>query len=418
MKSAKPSPKASPKAPKKSARSAVKQQVVEEVQPPVVTEEIALVEDEIDVPSCIVTFDEASIRDDNSVTDRNNNNNTKDVKNRSLTHAAPLKTTTTTLVDRKDKLQAHLHSKSTELYLGKKELKQIPEDLFHYKELRILWMNDNKLEQITQLVTEYVPVADTLIQSNTMAYEHSLTPQEFVKALQRNKFSGLVYLTELYLHKNKLKSIDDSGVKYLKHLKVLSLHSNLLRDLNRVLDNMRNIHLQRLDLFNNPCSHEENYKDRVLDVLGSTLTILDRHVLDESDKTTKTIPQVGEKSVVFGKNFVPKAVPEKVGLISTSVKELEQRAKVVREQKTSASIAKSNKKQIKRETEFQKTFMEGIPKSDHRHPNEEENIYSTIHERHQKQSTVKSEPKRRDFVKTYWSSSDNNKKTTSDRFHL
>lgn len=80
------------------------------------------------------------------------------------------------------------------------------------------------------------------------------------------------------MQKNKISSID--GIfDHLKYIETLVLYDNELRDLDRILKNLKGLtSMKHLDLFDNPAAHEPNYKFRVLNEL-QMLDILDRHKL-------------------------------------------------------------------------------------------------------------------------------------------
>jgi len=69
------------------------------------------------------------------------------------------------------------------------------------------------------------------------------------------------------VQQNKIKSID--GIfDILKHIETLIIYDNELRDLDRILKNLKGVtSLKVLEMFDNPAAHEPNYKMRVLSEL-------------------------------------------------------------------------------------------------------------------------------------------------------
>ncbi|XP_067326674.1 leucine-rich repeat-containing protein 72 [Anolis sagrei] len=125
----------------------------------------------------------------------------------------------------------------TDLYLGEKGLKEIP-DLSQFKILTYLWLNNNKIQNLAFL-------------------KHNSC------------------MAELYLNNNEIRTIE-GALKHMRSLKILVLHNNQLKDLEtsvKELHRMRS--LQTLNLFNNPLSQDPRYRLYVIYHIPS-VTLLDR----------------------------------------------------------------------------------------------------------------------------------------------
>lgn len=90
------------------------------------------------------------------------------------------------------------------------------------------------------------------------------------------------------MQNNKISTIDGIFDR-LKHIETLVIYDNELRDLDKILKNIKGLtSMGHLDLFDNPAAHEPNYKLRVLNDMQS-LEILDRHKVSivEKDEAVK-----------------------------------------------------------------------------------------------------------------------------------
>ncbi|XP_060557089.1 leucine-rich repeat-containing protein 72-like isoform X1 [Ruditapes philippinarum] len=171
-------------------------------------------------------------------------------------------------------LEAHLKERGIkkdkdveELYLAKQNLSECVE-LTRFKYLRSLWLNKNRLRDISCL---------------------------------DNNFQ----LAELYLQNNQLTDI--AGVlQHLTSLKVLMLHNNQLTKLDKVVKEFNKMQcLKILNLFNNPVAQEPDYRLYVIHSVPS-VELLDRQEVLKSEKEAgkKIYEQEQEKireTVAFGR---------------------------------------------------------------------------------------------------------------------
>ncbi|XP_026698916.1 leucine-rich repeat-containing protein 72 [Athene cunicularia] len=123
------------------------------------------------------------------------------------------------------------------LYLAGQGLRRIP-SLSRFHRLRYLWINNNKIQDLTFLIKNYC-------------------------------------LTELYLHNNELTDIS-GALKHLCALQILLLHNNQLNTLGKTVKELKGIiSLQTLNLFNNPLAQDPDYRLYVIYSLPS-VQLLDR----------------------------------------------------------------------------------------------------------------------------------------------
>ncbi|XP_064023003.1 leucine-rich repeat-containing protein 72 isoform X2 [Pogoniulus pusillus] len=123
------------------------------------------------------------------------------------------------------------------LYLAGQELRSIP-SLSQFRRLRCLWINNNKIQDLTFLSKNYC-------------------------------------LTELYLNNNELTDIS-GALKHLCVLQILLLHNNQLKSLDRTVKELKGIRsLQTLNLFHNPLVQDPGYRLHVIYFLPS-VQLLDR----------------------------------------------------------------------------------------------------------------------------------------------
>lgn len=126
-----------------------------------------------------------------------------------------------------------------ELHLGNHGIDYI-RDFEKFISLNTLWLNDNKIKNITGL-------------------EQNVRIQKF------------------YIHGNRLKRLNLGCFVPFKFLRLLTLNGNLLDDCENVITELKGLrHLTHLDLFDNPIAQEDNYRLRILGEL-LYLEVLDRH---------------------------------------------------------------------------------------------------------------------------------------------
>ncbi|XP_025054016.1 leucine-rich repeat-containing protein 72 [Alligator sinensis] len=131
------------------------------------------------------------------------------------------------------------------LYLAGQGLKVIP-SLSRFRMLKYLWLNNNKIQEITFLINNYC-------------------------------------LTELYLNNNDLRDIA-GALKHLSSLQVLLLHNNQLKHLDKTVKELTGmISLQTLNLFHNPLSQDPVYRLYVIYFLPS-VQLLDRKKITQKEK--------------------------------------------------------------------------------------------------------------------------------------
>ncbi|XP_057889478.1 leucine-rich repeat-containing protein 72 isoform X1 [Melospiza georgiana] len=131
------------------------------------------------------------------------------------------------------------------LYLARQGLRSIP-SLSQFRRLRYLWINNNKIQDLTFLIKNY-------------------------------------YLTELYLNNNELTDIS-GALKHLCSLQILFLHNNELRKLGKTVKELKGmISLQTLNLFHNPLEYDPDYRLYVIYFLPS-VQLLDRKLVTQKER--------------------------------------------------------------------------------------------------------------------------------------
>nr|XP_056713063.1 leucine-rich repeat-containing protein 72 [Euleptes europaea] len=134
----------------------------------------------------------------------------------------------------------------TELYLGERGLKEVP-DLSQFRILTYLWLNNNKIEKLTFL-------------------KHNCV------------------LRELYLNNNEIRNIA-GALKHAHSLQILLLHNNQLKNLETTVKELKGMmSLQTLNLFNNPLSQDCRYRLYVIYHLPSVL-LLDRKEITAKERS-------------------------------------------------------------------------------------------------------------------------------------
>ncbi|OXB58342.1 hypothetical protein ASZ78_001883, partial [Callipepla squamata] len=131
------------------------------------------------------------------------------------------------------------------LYLAGQGLRSIP-SLSLFCRLRYLWINNNKIQDLTFLVKNYC-------------------------------------LTELYLNNNELRDIS-GALKNLHSLRILLLHNNQLEQLGETVKELKGIiSLQTLNLFCNPLACDPGYRLYVIHSLPS-VQLLDRKPVTQKER--------------------------------------------------------------------------------------------------------------------------------------
>ncbi|XP_063267325.1 leucine-rich repeat-containing protein 72 isoform X3 [Prinia subflava] len=131
------------------------------------------------------------------------------------------------------------------LYLARQGLRNVP-SLSQFRRLKYLWINNNKIQDLTFLIKNY-------------------------------------YLTELYLNNNELTDIS-GALKHLCSLQTLFLHNNELKKLGKTVKELKGmISLQTLNLFQNPLAYDPDYRLYVIHSLPS-VQLLDRKVVTQRER--------------------------------------------------------------------------------------------------------------------------------------
>ncbi|NXY67435.1 LRC72 protein, partial [Glareola pratincola] len=153
------------------------------------------------------------------------------------------------------------------LYLAGQGLRIIP-SLSRFHRLRYLWINDNKIQDLTFLIKNYC-------------------------------------LTELYLNNNELTDIS-GALKHLRALQILLLHNNQLKKLDKTVKELEGmISLQTLNLFHNPLAQDRDYRLYVIYFLPS-VQLLDRKSVTQKERESALHLYNRERSclvqsIAFGK---------------------------------------------------------------------------------------------------------------------
>ncbi|XP_418694.4 leucine-rich repeat-containing protein 72 isoform X1 [Gallus gallus] len=153
------------------------------------------------------------------------------------------------------------------LYLAGLGLRSIP-SLSLFRRLRYLWINNNKIQDLSFLKKNYC-------------------------------------LTELYLNNNELTDIS-GALKNLHSLQILLLHNNQLKQLGETVKELKGIiSLRTLNLFYNPLAYDAGYRLYVIHSLPS-VQLLDRKPVTQRERELAFPVYNCEKScavesIAFGK---------------------------------------------------------------------------------------------------------------------
>ncbi len=221
-----------------------------------------------------------------------------------------------------------------ELHMAHLNISHIHPNIRKCCNIEVLWLNHNSLQSLDQLVQ--VPEF----------HQRIARPVD-----QKLANYGCTRIKCLYAHNNKITSLEQSSIKYLAFLEVLSLHDNELKDLQTLLQQMKHLQcLKELDLFNNPVAKEVNYRLRVIATFPS-LELLDHHVVSTEERNKAV--SYGQQNVIskkestinpiaFGKivpdevlNFKPKRVME----VSWSVQDLQKQVQAVQKSRSLQNIS-------------------------------------------------------------------------------
>ncbi|KAM6283138.1 leucine-rich repeat-containing protein 72 [Porphyrio hochstetteri] len=153
------------------------------------------------------------------------------------------------------------------LHLAGQELRSIL-SLSRFHRLRYLWINNNKIQDLTFLNKNYC-------------------------------------LTELYLNNNELTDIS-GALKHLRALRILLLHNNQLKELGKTVKELKGmISLQTLNLFHNPLAQDPDYRLYVIYFLPS-VQLLDRQSVTQRERESalhlyNCARSCVQQSIAFGK---------------------------------------------------------------------------------------------------------------------
>ncbi|OPJ81884.1 leucine-rich repeat-containing protein 72 [Patagioenas fasciata monilis] len=153
------------------------------------------------------------------------------------------------------------------LYLAGQGLRSIP-SLSRFHRLRYLWINNNKIQDLTFLTKNYC-------------------------------------LTELYLNHNELTDIS-GALKHLCALQIVFLHDNQLQKLVETVKELKGkISLHTLNLFHNPLAQDADYRLYVIHALPS-VQLLDRKAVTQRERESALYLYNQERScavlpIAFGK---------------------------------------------------------------------------------------------------------------------
>ncbi|NXX86527.1 LRC72 protein, partial [Urocolius indicus] len=153
------------------------------------------------------------------------------------------------------------------LYLAGQGLRSIP-SLSQFHRLKYLWINRNKIQDLTFLIKNYC-------------------------------------LTELYLNNNELTDVS-GALKHLHALQILLLHNNQLKHLGKTVKELKGmISLKTLNLFHNPLAQDPDYRLYVIYFLPS-VQLLDRKLVTQKERQSALHLHNHERSgvmqsIAFGK---------------------------------------------------------------------------------------------------------------------
>ena len=95
---------------------------------------------------------------------------------------------------------------------------------------------------------------------------------------------------------NRITTLENSSLSIMKFLETLYLNNNKLKNLDKVLNYLKQFSfLKNLNLFENPIAEEPEYRPRVVDTLKK-LEIFDRHLITvmERIKSEKVVKEFND----------------------------------------------------------------------------------------------------------------------------
>ena len=150
----------------------------------------------------------------------------------------------------------------TELHMGGRRLRSVHPNLLKFTNLEVLWLNDNKLTQVSGLLP------DDSVRPSYTSNEGAI---------------GLRRLKQLYLSDNCIEHLP-SDIERMRYLEVLLLANNQLRNMEVICQKLAQLKsLTQLDLFGNPLAEESNYYLYVVHHLPS-VQFFDRHEISEAER--------------------------------------------------------------------------------------------------------------------------------------
>eukprot|EP01012_Entosiphon_sulcatum_P046383 TRINITY_DN6226_c0_g1_i2.p1 TRINITY_DN6226_c0_g1~~TRINITY_DN6226_c0_g1_i2.p1 ORF type:complete len:416 (-),score=74.30 TRINITY_DN6226_c0_g1_i2:100-1317(-) len=272
------------------------------------------------------------------------------------------------------KLSPQAAKQRTEIHLTGKGITQLHPNFQKFVNLESLWLTDNKIRRIENLVPSDYGNNDLDIKDRV----HSL---------------GCLRLRYLALSNNQLTSLR-GDIGHLRFLEVLLLSNNRLANMEVASQFLRHLTcLKQLDLFGNPLAEEMNYRFFFI-FHHPSVEIFDRQRVSPTERATAKDIFGGTTykppHIAFGSALPAEAVgvkSTKVSYISPSVAVLETRAAAVR----SREQTKVQRQQQREEEELQ---QEKIRRSKFTPPPPEDGSLEEAHKARQDQETQSSERKR------------------------
>eukprot|EP01028_Stygiella_incarcerata_P001661 TRINITY_DN1299_c1_g1_i1.p1 TRINITY_DN1299_c1_g1~~TRINITY_DN1299_c1_g1_i1.p1 ORF type:complete len:469 (+),score=134.18 TRINITY_DN1299_c1_g1_i1:149-1555(+) len=177
---------------------------------------------------------------------------------------------------------------TTELDLSGQGLTSIPSSVASYIHLEVLRISRNAIGRIENLI------------SDPLSY--SVT--EKLPASRR----GCVGLRRLYAEDNAIHTLEGS-LKHLKHLEVLVLSGNRIKDMETCVQRLRHLNgLRELDLSGNPVAQEAGYRLRMIHVFPK-LDVFDKHVVTDRERESARLMEFGGGSPIKKKKKDRKKKP-------------------------------------------------------------------------------------------------------------